>query len=78
MEDRIANNALVIAAVGRACALPRDMEKLRKFDDVTLALSSMQSAISVSLPQFNQVYDLGYFLLMPDLFAVGAKMPSRA
>lgn len=51
VEDRIAGDALVIAAVGRACALPRHMQRLREFDDVTLAVSLMQSAISVSFPQ---------------------------
>eukprot|EP00268_Persea_americana_P025197 TRINITY_DN24554_c0_g1_i1.p1 TRINITY_DN24554_c0_g1~~TRINITY_DN24554_c0_g1_i1.p1 ORF type:complete len:233 (-),score=26.57 TRINITY_DN24554_c0_g1_i1:547-1245(-) len=51
VEDHLAGDALVVAAVGRACALPRDMQRLREFDDVTLEVSSMQSTISVSFPQ---------------------------
>ena len=44
----MANDAYVVTALGRACTLPRDKEKLKKMDDITLTVSAMQSAILVS------------------------------
>ena len=45
VEDSVANDAYVVIALGRACALPRDKEKLKRMDDVTLTVSTMQSTI---------------------------------
>ena len=60
VEDRVANSPYVVAALGRACALSRDMEKWRRLDDMTLVLLAMRLAITVSLRQFLQkVFDFG-------------------
>lgn len=48
MEDHVASSPYVVAALGRACSLPHDMEKWGRLDDMTLVLLVMRSAITVS------------------------------
>ena len=46
--DRVVNPQ-VVAALGRACALPHDMARWAKMDNESLLLSSMLSLVAVSL-----------------------------
>ncbi|XXG41271.1 hypothetical protein AAC387_Pa01g1768 [Persea americana] len=47
VEDCVASNPYVVVALGRACALPWDIEKWGRLDNATLLVSTMRSAISV-------------------------------
>ena len=46
--DRAGSNPLVVAVLGRTCALPWDMEWWGKMDNGMLLLSTMRSVISVN------------------------------
>ena len=46
--DRAGNDPMVVAALGRAYALPLDMERWKKMDNELLQLLSMRSGISVN------------------------------
>ena len=48
VTNRAGSNALVVAALGRACALPLDMERWGRMDNRTLLLATMRLAISVN------------------------------
>ena len=48
ITDSAGSNPLLIAVLGRACALPWDMERWGKMDNGTLLLSTMRLAISVN------------------------------
>ena len=46
--DRAGSNPLVVAVLGRTCALPWDMEWWGKMDNGMLLLLTMRSVISVN------------------------------
>jgi len=49
VEDRLGDDPLVVATIGDACVLPRDMEEHEKrYDDVMLLVSQMEDALKVS------------------------------
>ncbi|XXG88268.1 hypothetical protein AAC387_Pa12g0501 [Persea americana] len=47
VTDHSVANLNVVAALGRACALPLDMEKWEAMDDASLLVSAMRSAVAV-------------------------------
>lgn len=68
-------DALIIATLSQACALPQDVAQLKELDDTSLILSLMQSAFSVSFLKFNQVCHFGHRFLMLVSLRDGTKMP---
>ena len=62
-ESDCAVNPQVVAALGRACALPHDMVKWATMDNESLLLSSMRSSVVVSDITF-QVFSLQYFNIL--------------
>ena len=47
--DRAGTNPNVVATLGRACALPLDMERWEMMDDASLLVLRMQSAVEVNI-----------------------------
>ena len=58
-ESDRAVNPEVVAALGRACALPQDMARWAQMDNESLLLSSMRSLVAVRTP----IHVLSLFLL---------------
>ena len=58
-ESDRAVNPEVVAALGRACALPQDMARWARMDNESLLLSSMRSLVAVC----NLILHIPLFLL---------------
>lgn len=62
--DRAGTNPNVVATLGRACALPLDMERWETMDDASLLVSTMWSAVVVNIWHISfQVFDFGICFL---------------
>ena len=61
-ETDRAVDPLVVAALGRACALPQDMARWAEMDNESLLLSSMRSLVAVSAAFLRSLY-FGILLL---------------
>ena len=64
VTDRAGGSPYVVAALGRACALPLDMAKSVSMDNESLLLSSMRSLVQVMLLTFLSCFDFDVSLLI--------------